>query len=287
MPSITLPRSGETDERRRSGAPQRHWTRFLGGLAAIAAAGFLAPAVLAAQSGESRPADSAATRLPFVDQVAYWEQLRPRSAEDKANAEYFDYAGGFRFRRGVWISRGPGTPPPPPLPGTPRPLYDEFVSRLACRSSQIIVGTAKPRRVRLNRRETFLYTEYQLQTQKRIYPSTGRPSIALLTSGGSVDVGGVLTEAVEGPFLEAGTPHLYILRAVPRSGAFVLAGPAIKPGERWPDAFQHTYLPDELASKTVTFDRFVEDLRRAAVGCEGGRGHQPNRLAETSDRDRR
>jgi len=100
-----------------------------------------------------------------------------------------------------------------------------------------------------------------------------------------VEVGGVLTEAVEGPPLETGTTHLYILKAVPRSSAFVLAGPPIKPGERWTDAFQHTYLPEELASKTVTFDSFVEDLRGAAVGCEGGRAHEPNRRRDVhSDR---
>jgi hypothetical protein len=145
---------------------------------------------------------------------------------------------------------------------------------LACRGSQIVIGTATPNRVRLTTSEDFLYTEYQLNPRTWLHPITGGLSPTLLTIGGSVEVGGVLTEAIQGPRLPAETPHIYILRRVPGSRAFGLAVPPIPANTDWANAFPDRWsLPAEL-NGTVTLDRFTQDLSRAASQCESAQVRQ-------------
>ena len=121
-------------------------------------------------------------------------------------------------------------------------------------------------RVRLNKSESYLYTEYQLRVERWIHPGGGPPSVTLLTGGGRVFVGGALTETLPGLSRETGT-HLFVLSQVPRSTAFILKGPLLTQGPSWLDPLRYDFLPNELNGNRMTFDQFVEDLTLARSSC--------------------
>lgn len=176
-----------------------------------------------------------------------------------------------RLRWRIGNSCGLGAPRTEPTPS----ISMEVVIACAVEVG-VVIGRVRPTRVLLNRRGTFLYTEYGVRVERWIRPESGEPSITLLRGGGRVRVGGVLTEVVVvgGREYDTDTPHLLILAAVPRSSAYILRQTPIgrRPIGQRPslidDLREPRLVPNELERNEITFERFVEDVNRASVGCD-------------------
>jgi hypothetical protein len=168
------------------------------------------------------------------------EELRAKTPSQQGRAIFFDQPGA-----SVWqLSPGDrmiiiGEPPDPsapdvPWPGagpsSPRPPVDPRRARI-CNSDAVVVGLVISSEVLLNKSETFLFTDINIQVKHWVRPASGYGTILVSVIGGAVELAGrvIRTEAVAVPPLNQ--PRVWYLHRFPRrdgiaqQNGFVLNGP--------------------------------------------------------------
>ena len=207
-----------------------------------------------------------------VQSVKSKSDLRAKTDDERARAAFFDrYGGGDPLEPGdAWV-RGPGTPPPLLLPpGARLPSYEQFVKYLACSTQLVALGRAEERAVHLNQRETYLFTDYDVDVERWLRPEHGAPSLKLSVSGGRVRIGGKLTSAVDGKPLDRTKRYILFLQPIPGSGSLTRSRAALEEGDRWATAVRDLSLTPEVANANVRLDSLAEDIARVGRSCAPG-----------------
>ena len=201
--------------------------------------------------------------------VKSMSDLRAKTDDEKARALFFDRYGADRLEAGDSRVILPGTPPPPPLPGTPLPTYDEFLRRLSCSAETIALGRAQVRAVHLNQKETFLFTDYDVDVERWLRPDDPHraPSLKLSTSGGRVTIGGIPTSTGDGQPLDPTKRYILFLKQIPGSAYFTLTRPALPDGDRWETVFHGVSLIPETSAESIRADSLADDIARLGRTC--------------------
>ena len=199
--------------------------------------------------------------------------LRARTDDEKARALFFDRYGADRLKAGDSRVILPGTPAAPPPPGAPVPTYDGFLQRLACSAEVIALGRAQVRAVHLNQKETFLFTDYDIDVERWLRPDDphGAPSLKLSISGGRVTIGGIPTSTGDGKPLDPTRRYILFLKQIPGSAYFTLTRPALRDGDRWETVFHGVSLIPETSAESIRADSLGDDLARLGRTCAPGR----------------
>lgn len=222
-----------------------------------------------ARRDQSPNQDPKGTRrpLPTVASVAL---LRANSPEDLAVAEFFDRYGSEPIKAGSNTRRGKGMPVPPQS-GTVAPDYRGFLASFVCDFDAVVIGSATYERVLINRRETFLFTEYSLAVKDWISPETGPEALKMAVPGAELRLEGRVTRVEGAPQPAVGEALLFFLRRIPGTRALVQAYAPLSPETSFADVVHDKSVPTLLAERSVPFAELVHDLKTAARSCKGGR----------------
>jgi hypothetical protein len=219
----------------------------------------------AAGPGPHQPTSSSSEAR--VLSVKSKSDLRARTDDEKARAEFFDRYGGEPLEPGdAWV-RGPGTPLPPFPPGARLPTYEQFLESLACPTPLVALGRAEQRAVHLNRRETYLFTDYDVAVERWLRPEQAAPSLKLSVSGGRVRIGRKLTSAEDGRPLDPTKRYILFLQPIPGSGFLTLVRTPLAEGDRWATAVRAFSLTQEVANESIRLDSLADDIIRVGRSC--------------------
>lgn len=227
----------------------------------------ISAAILIGQEASDPARTQSLLKKRFVDSVESVEQLKPQTDSAKAKAKFYDGYGAEMMRPGEHVKIGGGLPVAP-RSDTRTTAYESYVQRLICSSDRAVVGTAKPARVLMNNRETFLFTEHVVAVEMWLRPARNGPeTIDVVTAGGRVRIGNKLTVADNGQDLYTGDRYFLMLKHVPGTEAFAVVGEPIRDEPSWTAALRHSALPDQLRVNAIPFDQFVQDLYRVSSQC--------------------
>jgi hypothetical protein len=193
--------------------------------------------------------------------------LRARTGDEKARAKFFDRYGAFPLEPGDVRAIGPGLPAPPLPPGARVPTYEEFLGFLACSAPLVALGRAEERATHLNQRETYLFTDYDVDVERWIRPRDGAPSVKLSVSGGRVTIAGRPTIAGDHDPLDPMKRYLFLLQPIPGSGSLTPTRPPLADGDPWSPAIRDLSLIPETASETIRLDSVADGLARLGRAC--------------------
>lgn len=219
------------------------------------------------------PQPPASTRREARGQsVKSKSDLRAKTDDEKARAHFFDRYGAEPLQPGDTAVIGPGLPAPPIPPGAPVPTYEQFLQYLGCSAPVVVLGRAEERATRLNQRETFLFTDYQIEVERWLRPEHGAPSLKLSVSGGRVTIAGKRTIAGGQEPLEPTTRYIFFLQHIPGSGSLTPTRPPFAEGDRWATAVRDLSLIPDIADGKIRLDSLADDITRVGRTCAPGRG---------------
>lgn len=218
----------------------------------------------ASREPQARTSTPREARSPSVKSKS---ELRARTDDEKARARFFDRYGADPLEPGDTVVVGPGTPAPPIPPGVPLPTVDQFLERLACSTQLVVLGRAEQRATRLNQRETYLFTDYDVEVERWLRPEHGAPSLKLSVSGGRVTIAGRPTIAGAQDPLDPTNAYIFFLEHIPGSGSLTPVGPPLADGDRWATAVRGLSLIPELANANVRLDSLADDIARVGRRC--------------------
>jgi hypothetical protein len=198
--------------------------------------------------------------------------LRAKTDDEKARAKFFDRYGADPLEPGDTAVIGPGTPAPPIPPGVPLPTVDQFLEHLACSPQMVVLGRAEHRATRLNQRESYLFTDYDVDVERWLRPEQGTASLKLSVSGGRVTIAGRPTVAGAQDPLDPTKRYIFFLQHIPGSGSLTPVRPPLADGDRWATAVRDLSLIPELADANVRLESLADDLSRLGRTCAPGRG---------------
>jgi hypothetical protein len=168
-----------------------------------------------------------------VQRVKSESEIRAQTPEDRARAAHYDFPYGAKIlETGDSVFAGPETPPSPPIPPegvivpTPPDLFQEAI----CEGDAVVVGRAVSKRVLLNRSETFLLTDHELEVYEWIRPSANSPRATVSVAGGKVQIGDRLVRAESGPFPDLFKVSVLILKRIPKANGYsIMDDPVVLP----------------------------------------------------------
>ena len=228
---------------------------------------FLAFTITGASRFQSEPKTLPIPKVPTI------AALRAQAPDDTAAARFFDVYGSEPLQPGAEVWRSDGLPAAPRADGVPGPPYADFMRDLVCSSAAVVIGESSLERVLLNRRETFLFSKYNVSVTRWIHPERGAgpPQIHMSVPGGEVEVGGVLTTARESVHPLPGQSYLFFLERIPAVPAYAQLRRPISRDTNWSAVVRDKHLPDVLAQRAVSFEQLVEDLATAGLACVRGK----------------
>lgn len=205
------------------------------------------------------PATTRESRLS----VTSMSNLRAKTDDEKARALFFDRHGADPVKVGERRVTLPGTPGPPLPPGAPVPTYDDFLRVLSCSGERIALGRAQERAVHLNQKETFLFTDYDVDVERWLRPDDphGAPSLKLSVSGGRVTIGGRRTTVDDGKPLDPAKRYILFLKQIPGSSYLTPTRPPLADGDRWITAIPET------SAESIRADSLADDIARLGRTC--------------------
>ena len=203
----------------------------------------------------------------FVPRVKSMADLAPKTAEERAQARFFSAYGHDKLVPGAATEQIVDRFAAHPYP-IPAVTYSEFVTEVACSAKVILVGVAKPTRVLLNSRGSFLFTQYTVAVEQWIAPAGHGPgSITVLTPGGQVSINGQLTVAQAGIDITPDLRHMFFLDRIGGTSGLAAWRNVVPADSEWDRRLPYLLLPPELKRREVTFDRFADDLAGVARRC--------------------
>jgi hypothetical protein len=197
--------------------------------------------------------------------------LRATTDDERARAKFFDRYGAELLEPGDTAVVGPGLPAPPIPPGSPVPTYDHFIQHLACSTRLVVLGRAAERGVHLNQRETYLFTDYDVEVERWLRPEHGAPSLKLSVAGGRVIIAGAPTIAGAQAPLSPTKRYIFFVEQIPGSGSLTPTRPPLAEGDRWTSAVRDLSLIPEIANRYVQLDSLADDIERSGHGCASER----------------
>jgi hypothetical protein len=198
-----------------------------------------------------------------VQSVKSKSDLRARTGDEKARAQFFDRYGADPLEPGDTAVIFPGPPVPPIPPGVPLPTLDQLLEDLACSAQVVVLGRAEQRAVHLNQRETYLFTDYEVEVEWWLRPGQGAAPLKVSVSGGRATIAGMLTIAGAEDPLQPTKRYIFFLQQIPGSGSLTPVRPPLADGDQWATAV--------LANASVQLDSLASDLARVGRRCAPGR----------------
>jgi hypothetical protein len=227
---------------------------------ALAVALVLAGRDLAARQSDRQPVDQFAPQ-----RVAQWLDLRALTLDDRIRAQHFDRPDGRPLRSGSLIIF---SEPPlllslqPADSKVPRPSMDARMRARVCAAQALVVARPREARAFLTASETFLFTNYTLDIEHWIRPTTGERSLVVSRPGGEAYVGQVDVRAVR---LHPQRRGIFLLTSLPKTLGFLFdtvmdaSGPLV--------SLEMLVGPDKLEPTELTFDDALRRLTHAASNC--------------------
>jgi hypothetical protein len=171
----------------------------------------------------------ASNQQKAVKKVKDASELRPKEADDRKLADFFDREGpSVLENKLIVIPNDEDVPVAPTDPDSP-PQEQDRLRAIVCDSDAIIVGQAVDTRTLLNRSETFLFTDFTVAVTNWIKPRGGPGTVNVAMLGGAVEVGNTLLKSTALPILELQKSALLFLKRIPGvSHAYGLTSRAVR-----------------------------------------------------------
>lgn len=201
-------------------------------------------------------------------------ELTARTPDEKARATFFDkYGGPEPIEPGTTTVTPPGHGVPPLPPGAPPPTYVDFLLGLVCDKDAVVLGRPKLRKVLLNERQSYLFSEYDVAIERWLYPTGhGRDSITISLPGGRAHVRGVPIVVGHGRPLDPSRRYIFLLTRIPGSASLTPRGTPITEGDHWPSVVRTLHIPPELRGEAVRLDTLAYDIEQIRPLCRSERG---------------
>ena len=207
-----------------------------------------------------------------IERVASMSELRAKTDEDLAAAVFYDVYGQGALRPGADRRLSPGERLSQPPPGAPLPTFEEFLSGLVCSTDAIVIGKATATGVVLNRRQTFLFTKYDITVSKWVHPrERGAPHVKISAPGGEAMVGAQLTRAQASAQPDGDRDYLFLLEHIPGAGRLSLLRRPITEDTSWYDLVTDRILPARVPDRVGDLNSLAERFGAASRTCKGRR----------------
>lgn len=163
-----------------------------------------------------------------VQRVRDISELMPKTSDEIARAKLFD-RDGEPIQPGAiqsLIIEAPPIPPPINVTRSQKAQSESYLHARACGSAMVLAGHITYRRAFLTTSKSALFTDYTVVTDRSIKPDAAPPSVLVSALGGSVEVGGLVTE-LRTVTMPDSTPGIFFLDRIPKQAGYETRGAPI------------------------------------------------------------